>query len=75
MPAVDPTSLVLGLLQAVLVLAAAPLLLGVTKRIKARLAYRTGAPILQPYRDLAKWWRKLPVESDLCDAYSVSSGD
>jgi formate hydrogenlyase subunit 4 len=60
----DTTTLVLGLVQAVLVLALAPLLLGVTKRVKARLQYRTGAPLLQPYRDLAKWWRKTPVESE-----------
>ena len=61
---IDTTTLVLGLIQAVLVLALAPLLLGVTKRVKARLQYRTGAPLLQPYRDLAKWWRKTPVESE-----------
>ena len=60
----DTATLVLGLIQAVLVLALAPLLLGVTKRVKARLQYRTGAPLLQPYRDLAKWWRKTPVESE-----------
>jgi formate hydrogenlyase subunit 4 len=62
---IDLPALVLGLLQALLVLAIAPLLLGVTKRVKARLQYRTGAPLLQPYRDLAKWWRKTPVESDV----------
>ena len=61
---IDSTALVLGVAQAVLVLALAPLLLGVTKRVKARLQYRTGAPLLQPYRDLAKWWRKTPVESE-----------
>jgi formate hydrogenlyase subunit 4 len=61
---IDTTTLVLGIAQAVLVLALAPLLLGVTKRVKARLQYRTGAPLLQPYRDLAKWWRKTPVESE-----------
>ncbi len=60
----DPATLVLSLVQAVLVLGLAPLLLGVTKRLKARLQYRRGAPLLQPYRDLAKWWGKAPVESD-----------
>jgi formate hydrogenlyase subunit 4 len=42
----------------------APLLFGITRRVKARLAYRRGPGLLQPYRDLAKWWMKDPVESD-----------
>jgi formate hydrogenlyase subunit 4 len=41
----------------------APLLLGVTKRVKARLQYRRGPSVLQPYRDLAKWWGKESVQS------------
>ena len=60
----DPTTLALGIVQAALVLGFAPLLLGVSRRVKARLQYRRGAPLLQPYRDLAKWWGKVPVESD-----------
>jgi len=36
------------------VLALAPLLLGFTRKIKARLLRRRGAPVLQPYRDLMK---------------------
>jgi formate hydrogenlyase subunit 4 len=55
---------VLGLVQVLLVLLVAPLLLGITKRVKSRLQYRRGPSLLQPYRDLAKWWRKEPVESD-----------
>lgn len=57
-------TLVLGTIQVVLVLLVAPLLLGITKRVKARLQYRRGPSVLQPYRDLAKWWRKEAVESD-----------
>ena len=57
-------ALVVGLAQVALTLAVAPLLLGITKRVKARLQYRQGPPLLQPYRDLAKWWAKQPVESD-----------
>ena len=63
----DPTmlgALVLGLAQVVLTLLVAPLLLGITKRVKARLQYRRGPSLLQPYRDLAKWWGKESVESD-----------
>jgi formate hydrogenlyase subunit 4 len=58
------TALVLGVIQVALVLLVAPLLLGITKRVKARLQYRRGPSLLQPYRDLAKWWRKEVVESD-----------
>jgi formate hydrogenlyase subunit 4 len=57
-------ALVPAIVQVVLVLLLAPLLLGITKRVKARLQYRRGAPLLQPYRDLAKWWGKEAVESD-----------
>jgi formate hydrogenlyase subunit 4 len=57
-------TLVLGLIQVALTLLVAPLLLGITKRVKARLQYRRGPSVLQPYRDLAKWWGKESVESD-----------
>jgi len=57
-------TLVLGTIQVVIVLLVAPLLLGITKGVKARLQYRRGPSVLQPYRDLAKWWRKEAVESD-----------
>jgi formate hydrogenlyase subunit 4 len=40
--------------QMILVLALAPLLLGYTRKIKARLLRRQGPPILQPYRDLLR---------------------
>lgn len=47
--------------QAILVLALAPLLSGVTRKIKARLLRRQGASIVQPYRDLLKLIRKETV--------------
>jgi formate hydrogenlyase subunit 4 len=62
-PAVLQT-VVLGVVQVALTLLVAPLLLGITKRVKARLQYRRGPSVLQPYRDLAKWWGKESVESD-----------
>jgi len=40
-----------------------PLLLGVIGRTKAIMAGRTGAPLLQPYRDVAKLLRKAAVYS------------
>jgi formate hydrogenlyase subunit 4 len=57
-------ALVTGAIQVPLVILVAPLLLGITKRVKARLQYRRGPSLLQPYRDLAKWWHKEAVESD-----------
>jgi formate hydrogenlyase subunit 4 len=44
--------------QMLLVVALAPLLLGFTRKVKARLLRRRGPPVLQPYRDLAKLIRK-----------------
>jgi len=40
--------------QMALVLILAPLLLGFTRKVKARLLRRRGPPLLQPYRDLLR---------------------
>lgn len=45
-------------LQMLVVLALAPALTGLVRKLKARLARRQGAPVLQPYRDLARLMRK-----------------
>ncbi len=45
-------------LHLTLLLLFAPLLQGVITKIKALFAGRIGAPLLQPYRDLIKLWRK-----------------
>jgi formate hydrogenlyase subunit 4 len=47
--------------QMLLVLALAPLLLGFTRKVKARLLARQGPPVIQPYRDLARLVRKEAV--------------
>jgi formate hydrogenlyase subunit 4 len=44
--------------------ALAPLVTGVIQRLKARLQCRQGAPVWQPYRDLAKLMHKGTVQSD-----------
>ena len=49
------------LLHLALMLAAAPILLGAIRKLKARLLARTGPPIIQPWRDLARLARKQPV--------------
>jgi len=47
--------------QMLLVLALAPLLLGFTRKVKARLLNRQGPPVVQPYRDLKRLVRKEAV--------------
>jgi formate hydrogenlyase subunit 4 len=47
--------------QMVLVLVLSPLLLGFTRKVKARLLRRRGPPVLQPYRDLLRLIRKEAV--------------
>jgi formate hydrogenlyase subunit 4 len=44
--------------QMALVVALAPLLVGLIRKVKARLNRRRGAPIFQPYRDLMRLMRK-----------------
>ncbi len=51
-------ALLLQGVQMFLALALAPLLLGFTRKVKARLLRRRGPPVLQPYRDLLKLIRK-----------------
>lgn len=47
-----------GVLQPVLVVAGAPLLVGVMRQVRARLEGRAGAGVGQPWRDLRKLLRK-----------------
>lgn len=49
------------LLQVCAIVALAPLLHGALRRLRLRLQGRPGPPVLQPYRDLAKLWRKNAV--------------
>jgi len=53
--------LVLQGLQMLLVVLLAPLVLGITRKVKARLLRRIGPPVLQPYRDLWKLMHKEAV--------------
>lgn len=52
-----------GALNVVLVLALAPLLQGVLRKITARIQSRQGPPLLQPYFDLLKLLGKEDIES------------
>ena len=53
--------LLLQAVQMVLVVAIAPAVLGVTRKVKARLLRRIGPPVPQPYRDLWKLMHKQAV--------------
>lgn len=50
--------LALNIVQALLLLAFAPLIAGIINKVKAFLQKRQGASVLQEYFDLAKWWSK-----------------
>ena len=54
-------SVIVAILQAVLLVAAAPLVSGITRKIRAKMHSRTGTDIFQDYRDLAKLWRRCEV--------------
>jgi formate hydrogenlyase subunit 4 len=56
-------TLILPIMQAVLVMALAPLLTGMVRKSKAGLQRRRGASIFQPYRDIARLMRKEAVVS------------
>jgi formate hydrogenlyase subunit 4 len=53
--------LLLQAVQMILVVAIAPAVVGVTRKVKARLLRRIGPPLLQPYRDLWKLMHKEAV--------------
>lgn len=56
-------AVILVIVQTVLLLAVAPFIVGLTRKVKARLQLRRGAGVFQPYADLAKLFRKQPVIS------------
>ena len=58
-----------GVIQAVLIIALAPLLQGSMRRARARLQGRPGPSPLQPYRDLAKLWGKEAVVAGETSAF------
>src|SRR5512138_2285915 len=49
--------------QIIVLLTVSPILVGLIRKVKARLQCRQGASIFQPYSDLAKLFRKQPVVS------------
>jgi formate hydrogenlyase subunit 4 len=56
--------LIIGLLQGASIIALAPLLTGIMRKVKARTQKRIGASVTQPYYDLSKLLKKDEVVSD-----------
>ena len=54
-------SIVVALMQAVLLVALAPLVSGIARKIRAKMHAREGASALQDYYDLAKLWHRCEV--------------
>ena len=57
-------SVAMQVIQLALVLALAPALTGLVRKLRARLLGRRGPPLVQPYRDLAKLLRKESVMAE-----------
>ena len=60
---------VLMLLELFLLVLLGPLVTGTIQKLKARLQCRQGAGVLQPYRDLAKLFRKGTVQADTASGF------
>ena len=56
-------AIILVFAQMVVLLAVSPFIVGLIRKVKARLQLRRGATVFQSYRDLAKLFRKQPVVS------------
>lgn len=56
-------AMILILAHVMVLLGISPFLVGLIRKVKARLQLRRGASVLQPYADLAKLFRKQPVIS------------
>lgn len=56
-------AIILVVTQTIVLLAVSPFIVGLIRKVKARLQVRRGASVFQPYADLAKLFRKQPVVS------------
>jgi formate hydrogenlyase subunit 4 len=56
-------AIILVIAQTTILLAVSPFIVGLIRKVKARLQIRRGASVFQPYTDLAKLFRKQPVVS------------
>ena len=58
------SELIVSAIQAIILVAISPLVIGIIRKFKASMQHRRGNSVLQPYRDLAKLFRKGKVISD-----------
>src|SRR5574341_1576873 len=56
-------AIILVVAQTIVLLAVSPFIVGLIRKVKARLQVRRGASVFQPYADLDKIFRKKPVVS------------
>ena len=56
-------AIILVVAQTIVLLTVSPFIVGLIRKVKARLQLRRGASVFQPYADLAKLFRKQPVVS------------
>lgn len=60
----EPISILIGIIQVLILVAFAPLLTGIMRKVKARTQKRIGSSVLQPYYDMIKLMRKGEVISE-----------
>src|SRR5207247_6774041 len=72
-PMTGDRSLGLVFLEMTLLVLLGPLVTGTIQKIKARLQFRQGAGVLQPYRDLTKLFRKGTVQADTASGFFRST--
>lgn len=61
---IEPTQIVVALVQGILLVLLAPLVSGITRKIRARMQTRRGPSILQDYYDIAKLLKRQDVHSN-----------
>jgi formate hydrogenlyase subunit 4 len=69
----DAGAIWLGAGQLVFLVAAAPLLEGIIRKLKARLQSRYGPPLFQSYYDLAKLFARSEMRADIASAVQVAA--
>jgi formate hydrogenlyase subunit 4 len=67
------SSAALAAVQVVLVVAVSPVLVGVTRQVRARLEGRVGPGVGQPWRDLRKLLAKEPLRAEGASAVAVAA--
>lgn len=61
---IEPLQIVIALIQGILIVLLAPLVSGITRKVRARMQTRQGASIFQDYYDIAKLLKRQDVHSN-----------